>query len=323
MFVTTKTPLRVSYLGGGTDYFDYCARNPGFVISTTIDKYVYVFANPLSKFAEENFRFTYRETESVKEASEIRHPVVREVLRQYGNRRRLNLGTFADIPGSSGLGGSSAFTVGLLRLMATIQNKSITAASLADEAIHLERNVLKEFGGFQDQMSAAFGGFRLYEFHPISRAASPSICDVQLKEYFAPRQILVWIGSFRASPITPPDENGSDPGILRDLAQITSSTWKEMADTNSVSKKFDILSAAMNQGWDLKKKSSKTIGSGSENIIVRGMRLGARSAKLCGAGGGGFVLFLADPEVVGKIETEFGSENTLRFELSETGTTEI
>jgi D-glycero-alpha-D-manno-heptose-7-phosphate kinase len=191
--------MRISYVGGGTDYPEYFKDSPGGVISAAINKYVYVYSNPLSDIAVENFRFTYRKSESVNNYSEFQHPVVRELLKYLNWSSRMNMGTFADLPSGIGLGGSSAFSVAMAKLL-EIEDSDFSPSRYAEIAIHIERQVLKESGGHQDQYVSAFGGLRSYDFYGVEE---PIVSSCLLNEgnshYLEARQMLIWVGQTRNS----------------------------------------------------------------------------------------------------------------------------
>ena len=162
--IISKTPLRVSLFGGGTDYPEFVDKRRGVVIGGPINKYLYISGNELSKIAEENIRLSYRKVEACKNLDDLSHPIVREYLKLVGFNKKYAFHTVSDIPGSSGLGSSSAFSVGFIRLIDFIQGKLRSSANCAKLAIHLEREILREPVGLQDQYHAAFGGFGKYEF---------------------------------------------------------------------------------------------------------------------------------------------------------------
>jgi D-glycero-alpha-D-manno-heptose-7-phosphate kinase len=182
--IASSAPLRISYLGGGTDYQNYFSQYGGLVLGASINMKVYVFLNELSKVAEENVRFTYRKIESVTSLMEIKHPVVREVLKIYAPNERLNIATFADLPGKSGLGSSSAFTVALITaLQALAGNQNLEPKFVAENAINIERKILNEVGGIQDHYHATCGNLRSYRFGNFeTKISEPYYSDKILQE---------------------------------------------------------------------------------------------------------------------------------------------
>ena len=153
--IITRSPLRISLLGGGTDIPDFYNRETATIFGGAINQHVYVASNNLSKFSTEKFRFTYRITESVLDSNEFQHPVVRSALSKFSDLNSINLTTFSDIPGGTGLGSSSAFTVALLGNLHALSNKNLSSKELALEAVNIERIELNEAGGIQDQLHSA------------------------------------------------------------------------------------------------------------------------------------------------------------------------
>ena len=161
--IISKTPVRLSFFGGGTDYREYFEREGGAVLGTTIDKHIYVSVNRLSEFFEYKIRVGYSRAELVNTVSEIIHPSVKHTLK-HRKLTGLDIHIFADLPARTGLGSSSSFTVGLLSALNALENKKATKQELADEAIYIEQTLIKENVGVQDQMHAAFGGLNVIEF---------------------------------------------------------------------------------------------------------------------------------------------------------------
>ena len=154
----SRSPLRISFFGGGTDYPTYFNHHPGAVLGASIDKYIYTIALPMADFAENRFRITYRIVEVADRVEDIKHNVIRATLLNMGYDKPLNVAIISDLPGNSGLGSSSSFTVGFIALMEYLSGRSITKFDLFKRAVHTERDLLKENVGIQDQIHAAFGG---------------------------------------------------------------------------------------------------------------------------------------------------------------------
>ena len=164
--IVNRTPYRISFFGGGTDYPAWYNEHGGQVLATTIDKYSYITCRYLPPFFEHRFCLVYSKTELVQTVSEIKHPAIREVLRYLGVERGLEIHHDGDLPARSGMGSSSSFTVGLLHAVHALQGRMVGKEQLANESIHLEQNVLQETVGSQDQVLAAYGGFNHITFHP-------------------------------------------------------------------------------------------------------------------------------------------------------------
>jgi D-glycero-alpha-D-manno-heptose-7-phosphate kinase len=291
--------MRISYVGGGTDYPDYFRDSPGGVISAAINQYVYVYSNPLSEIAEEKYRFTYRESESVEHHSQFRHPVVRELMQHLDWTLPVNMGTFADLPSGIGLGGSSAFSVAMVKALESAYQVS-SPSRLAKIAIHVERNLLKEPGGYQDQYASAFGGLRSYDFSG-NRETDVSECllDEGSLRYLEARQALIWVGQTRDSSqhsLITIESIRSRRKYLEETFQIYLEARTELRNSKGDSPAiFKTLSRAVKRGWDLKKKFTGELDNRVAQIASLVHESGVESLKLCGAGGSGFILVLAEP----------------------------
>jgi D-glycero-alpha-D-manno-heptose-7-phosphate kinase len=303
-----KAPLRISYIGGGTDYPNFYEKNEGAgVIAAAIDQFVYLYAHPLSAIAEENIRFTYRETESVLDIEDLKHPVMREMLRDVKWNSRTNFGTFADLPSGVGLGGSSSFAVALATLIFHNRNLLLDPYNLAKLAIRIEREILGEPGGIQDQYVAAFGGLRKYEFAVSSISVSDQLLDQTSLSFLEERQILIWLGESRDSSgyaaHTRSAISNSHP-MLKEMTHLLESTEKALAESIKPSEAFNAIRLGVSEGWVLKKEfigESHPSVTKIENIVKRFPNVGM---KLCGAGGSGFVLVLAEPSTLNEIQME-------------------
>lgn len=331
MFVS-KTPLRVSFFGGGTDYPSYFKTKPSSVLGGTINKYVYTTALPLAPFAEQKFRLSYRVVEDTDTLDEISHPVIREYLKLCNFDQPYSFTTVSDLPGSTGLGSSSSFSVGFINLIsAIVQDGFMCPQSLALEAINLEQNVLSENVGVQDQTHAAYGGLARYDFSwnemnqetNIERDAAeiPYSREVLLNK----SMVLVYTAIQRhASKVLGDQVNrttsGDNDNYLSRMYEMVQEGQQLLAtpgDDTEILKQFGRL---LNEGWELKKGLSNQISNHViEDIYQTGRDLGAYGGKLLGAGGGGFVLFLVDPGRISSLEQEFGKNNVIPIEFVNQG----
>jgi D-glycero-alpha-D-manno-heptose-7-phosphate kinase len=300
-----KAPLRISYVGGGTDYPEFFTRNEGSgVIAAAIDQYVYLYSHPLSEIAEENIRFTYRETESVLKIDELKHPVLREMLREVRWDLRTNFGTFADLPSGVGLGGSSSFAVALATLIFDNRNLPLDPHAVAKLAIRIEREILEEAGGIQDQYVSAFGGLRKYSFSNDLVSVSDALLGPLGLKYLEERQLLMWLGKSRDSAdyaeYTRSFINKSN-FILKETSDLVQITEKAISRSSRPSETFDAIREGVRLGWDLKKKFTTTLHPIVSEIELSARALSGVGMKLCGAGGTGFVLLLAEPETLSEL----------------------
>jgi D-glycero-alpha-D-manno-heptose-7-phosphate kinase len=303
-----KAPLRISYVGGGTDYPEFYMHNEGAgVIAAAIDQYVYVYSHLLSEIAEENIRFTYRETESVLCIDDLKHPVMREMLRDVKWKSRSNFGTFADLPSGVGLGGSSSFTVALASLIFEDRNLPQDPHALAKLAIRIEREILGEAGGIQDQYVAAFGGFRKYGFTKPLVSVSDPLLDQKSLSFLEERQILIWLGESRDSSShaahTQSVINKSNV-MLKEMTNLLETTEKALAGSATPFEAFDAIRISVREGWVLKKEFTGESHPNVKKIEKIVDRFPNAAMKLCGAGGSGFALVLAELETLQELQME-------------------
>jgi len=314
--ITTKTPLRVSFIGGGTDYPAFFNQTDGCVVGCTVDLNVYVTILALPLFAREKFRFTYRKTESVDNIDDMKHPVTRELIKYFRWDTPLNIATMADVPGSSGLGSSSSFTVGLALALKKFElQTSEDPKFLAETAVHIERGILKEPGGLQDQYHAAFGGFRRYDFNKSGVTVGAKLFTKeqlgQLSQYFT----LVSVGQGRdsaqlaeATSRASSTERFQELLALRDLSRNLSDLLLKPEQVSTIaSNLFD----GIEEGWKIKQRFDDSIAPSNVLAAINtGKQAGATTAKLCGAGSSGFLLFGHKPEnqeqVINAFPSKFG-----------------
>src|SRR5215203_943042 len=296
--VVTRTPLRVSFAGGGTDLAEFYEHDYGAVFSTTINKYVYVTVKRHSELFYEPIRINYSKTEQVNEVEEIENNIARECLRLLEIEPPIYISTVADAPASSGLGGSSSFAVGLLNALHAYRGERVSAGQLADEACHIEIKVLGEPIGKQDQYAAAFGGLNFLRFHGDGGVAvePQRIANGGLDRLFD-HIMMFWTGMQR-------DTNA----ILQEQRDNTTSKWeylcrmrdhahrlRELTRTNGLVPAA--FGCVLNETWRLKRTLASSISSERiDDWYQAAMEAGAIGGKLCGAGGGGFLLFIVEPE---------------------------
>jgi D-glycero-alpha-D-manno-heptose-7-phosphate kinase len=323
----SKTPLRASFLGGGTDYPSHFRSHPGAVLGGTIDKHVYIQALPLAPIAEQKFRVTYRTTESVDTIDEIQHPVIRETLKLHGWTDPLNIATMSDLPGGTGLGSSSAFTVGFINLLHRMRGKELTRYELARQAIHMEQNILNENVGVQDQIHAAFGGLARYEFSGETFSIEPLRLTTSRLTLINRSLILVYTGAQRcASAVLQSQEartkSGSNADYLREMYEMTklgATILEAEGDDLAALGRFAEL---MDHSWKLKQQLSTAVTTSAIGDLYKaGKELGAKGGKLLGAGGGGFVLFMVDPDLHPAFEERFGKQNIIPISMTNGGST--
>lgn len=297
--IITKTPFRISFFGGGTDYPDWYKENEGSVLSVAIDKYCYLTCRYLPPFFSYKYRIRYYQREEANTINEIEHPAVREALRLTGIDRGIDLVHHADLPARSGLGSSSTFTVGFLHALNRLKHVELTKYELARAAIKLEQEIIKEAVGSQDQTAAAFGGLNKIIFGGISEIEVRPLQILgksmhELQDSLA----LFFTGQSRTASDIAFDQikNIKKNNIsLRNLNHLVNEGIRILTSQSGYSaKEFGRL---MHEQWQIKKSLSKNISNNEvDDIYQKGIKNGAIGGKLLGAGGGGFILFVINPD---------------------------
>jgi D-glycero-alpha-D-manno-heptose-7-phosphate kinase len=297
MLVVTRTPMRVSFFGGGTDFADYYRRGYGAVVSTTINKYVYVTVKPHGALFDENFRLNYSKTEQTTTIEEIENDIAREAIRLCKMRGPLYISTVSDVPSSSGLGSSSSFAVGLLHAFHTMNGRDVAPGDLAGSACRVEIDILGKPIGKQDQFAAAYGGLNYIRFSANERVSiSPINLSAENLDQLFSSLVLFWTNITRRSEDVLADQKERTPVNIASLDAM-----RDMADHASDLLHKPELSVSgfgglLDEAWQLKQRLSPQIADDRiARWYRRGIEAGAYGGKLCGAGGGGFLLFCAAP----------------------------
>lgn len=315
-----KTPLRISYVGGGTDYPSYYLNNEGCgVIAAAINQYVYIYSHKLSPIAKEQIRFTYRETESVNAIAELKHPVLREMLNLRNWPEKTNFGTFSDLPSGVGLGGSSSFAVGLAHLILDTGSNEINPHVLAELAVRVERDELKEPGGIQDHYVAAFGGLRKYEFKQSGVEVSPKIMSQDSVSYLEERQMLIWLEETRDSEThaaVTESEIGKSNSYLKEMTDLFQETGKIFSEDLGGAQTFEKIKEAVTLGWSYKKRFTSELSPIVQSVETVLSKFSDVGYKLCGAGGSGFLLVLAEPDILAQIKNTLPEYSVLHPKIS-------
>jgi D-glycero-alpha-D-manno-heptose-7-phosphate kinase len=319
--IITKTPFRISFFGGGTDFPSYFRSRPGAVLATTIDKYCYISCRKLPQFFEHKHRIVYSKIENVTELSQINHPSVREVLRYRDINEGLEIHHDGDLPARSGLGSSSSFTVGLLNALSALNGFMLTKENLASEAIHIEQNLINENVGSQDQISAAYGGFNRIDFHRDDTfSVEPIIFPVGNKELIHSHLMLFFTGISRFSSEIAKTQVEKIKEKEAELAQMYQMVQEGIDILQSV--RGDILNFGrlLNEAWMIKRGlSSKVSSSYIDGLYETAINAGAIGGKILGAGGGGFLLLFAPPEKHSRIKTELSNLIHVPFQFENNG----
>lgn len=328
--IISRTPYRISFFGGGTDYPAWYRRHGGAVLAATINKYCYLTCRYLPPFFEHRTRVVYSQMEMVQSVNELVHPAARETLRFLKMERGVEIHHDGDLPGRSGMGSSSAFTVGLLHALHALKGQIVGKKQLASESIHLEQDVLKETVGSQDQVCAAYGGVNRINFFPNGDfSIQPMTVSLERLEQLNSHLMLFYTG------------------IKRTASQVASSYATEMEKRaallnkmrDCVDKSCEILNSRqdlsafgelLHETWLAKRALSNKVSNAEvDALFAQARAAGALGGKLLGAGGGGFVLLFVPPKHQAKIKRrfnrliqvpfkfEFGGSQIIFFDLEE------
>ncbi len=316
--IITQTPLRISFLGGGTDFPDFYLREGGCVVSSTIDKYIYVI---IKQRFDEKIRVGYTRTEMVDRLDDVQHELVRESLRRTGITRQVEIATMGDIPSEgTGLGSSSTVTVGCLNAMYSYMGEPKDAAFLAEQACAIEIDTLRKPIGKQDQYIVAFGGLRFIEFGrdgrvTLERLALSEGAYRRLSESL----LLFWTGISRssASVLT---EQKNNIGERLDTLRAMKALAVQARDC-LLAETFDEFGELMHQGWEHKKGlASGVSNSAIDEMYAAARRAGAIGGKITGAGGGGFLLLYVPKNRQDDVRSALSRLRELPFALEPDGT---
>ena len=320
--IISKTPYRISFFGGGSDYPSWYIRNGGAVLSTTIDKYIYISCRYLPPFFEHKYRIVWSQMENVKTINEIKHRAVKEMLKYFKIKSGLEIHYDGDLPATSGMGSSSVFVVGLMNLLNNFQGKKIKKKMLAQKSIHFEQKILKDVVGSQDQVAATYGGFNKITFktgggfnvHPIS-------IKKKTLDKLNRNLLLVYTGITRtAHDIAKSYINKLHKSKKSHILQIISLA----GEAEKTLRKGDVnnFGKLLHESWLEKKSLSSSITNSSiDEIYNNAINKGALGGKLLGAGGGGFFLFYVPYFKQKNFIKHFRKLITIPFKFSSEGST--
>lgn len=324
--IITRTPFRVSLMGGGTDYPAWYREHGGAVIGFGIDKYCYICVRRLPPFFTHKHRIVYSQIELVRGIDEINHPAVRAVMNEWPHKLDgIEVQHMGDLPARSGLGSSSSFTVGLINALHALEGKRISAKALGDEAIRIEQDVLKEAVGSQDQIWAAHGGLARVDFMPSGEIQyQPLIMDRERVGQLNNSLMLYFTGVSRFSSEAAAQKIANMKEKERQL-QTMRGMVDECADIlQNRSRDMDNLGRMLHEAWTLKRQlAAKVSNKVIDEIYNAGIEAGALGGKLLGAGGGGFMLFYAPPGAQAKIREELRDFTEVDFRVNAPGSTVV
>lgn len=295
--IISRTPFRISLFGGGTDYPAWFREHGGAVLGAAIDKYCYISVRKLPPFFEHRHRIVYSKVETVREIAEVQHPAVRGVLEELGFEEGLEIHHDGDLPARSGLGSSSAFTVGLLNALHALRGKMVAPQELAREAIHIEQDVIKESVGCQDQLWAAFGGVNRIDFRRDGEfVVTPVILKPERRTELQQSMMLFFTGFSRFASDFAQNQINNVGKHQRELADMQAMVDRELEILGDDKTPIRDLGKLLHNSWMLKRQLADGLSNPDINSIYEaGRAAGATGGKLLGAGGGGFILFIAEP----------------------------
>lgn len=294
--IITRTPFRISFAGGGSDLPAFYQQEPGCVLSTSIDKYMFLAAHPF--FDKHKIQLKYSKTELVEKIADIQHPIFRQVLSDH-KLTGIDINSIADIPAGTGLGSSSSFTVGLLHTVNAYLGRYASAEQLAAGACDIELNKLGEPIGKQDQYAAAYGGLNFITFNPDETVnVEKIIMRTDKKSELEENLIMIYTGDTRSASALLKEQGKATVSQkdkfnnVREMVQLAYNLKKVLSENN-----IDEFGRILHEGWLLKKSLTGGISNTLvDNIYDEGLKAGALGGKLLGAGGGGFILFYCPKE---------------------------
>jgi D-glycero-alpha-D-manno-heptose-7-phosphate kinase len=315
--IIIQTPLRVSFFGGGTDFASFFRAEAGCVLSSTIDKFIFV---TIKQRFDAKLRIGYTQTEMVDNVDEIKHELVREALRKTGIHQGVEVSTMGDIPSASGLGSSSTVTVGALHAMYSYRGEMVSAEQLAQEACEIEIDILGKPIGIQDQYIAAYGGLRFLEFSADGRVHNHKInLDSTTRRRLNERLLLFFTGFTRQSETILAEQKaniGNRLQILRQMKQMAYTARTELQNGN-----LDALGEMLHESWQLKKQLASKISNGVlDEMYAAARHAGATGGKITGAGGGGFLMLYCQQDKQEAVRAALSGFQEFPFQLAQDGT---
>ena len=318
--IISKTPYRISFFGGGTDYPSWYKKNGGAVISSTIDKYIYISCRTLPPFFKHKYRIVWSHIETVKELNQIKHKPVKKMIENYKIKKGLEIHYDGDLPARSGMGSSSVFVVGLMNLFNVFKGKRVKKKKLAKDSIKFEQKILKEIVGSQDQIAATYGGFNKIIFKASGDfVVKPIFIKKNIQKKLNKNLLLVYTGYKRtAHHIAKSYVNKLQTSKKEHITKIS----KFVDDAEIALKKgqLDKFGKLLNDAWVEKKNLSSSITNSAINKIYKAaIDNGALGGKLLGAGGGGFFIFYVPYFKQKKFIKKFKNFITIPFKFTSEG----
>ena len=319
--IITRTPLRISFFGGGTDYPVWYREHGGAVLATTINKCCYITCRRLPPFFEYHSRISYSRVENVNSNDSIAHPSVRGCLQFLGIDGGVEVHHVADLPARTGLGTSSAFTVGLLLGLYALKDQMRDKHALAADAIHVEQELLREAVGSQDQVSAAYGGFNHIRFHTDGAIeVNPVVMAPGRLEELEQHLALYFTGFSRTASEIAKEQIKMTPHREKELSVMLQMVKEAEAIISNPGASLEGFGRLLHESWKVKRALTQSISNSSiDEIYDAGLSAGALGGKLLGAGGGGFMMFFVPPARREALRTRLKSLLCIPFRFSNRG----
>ena len=317
--IISRTPFRISFVGGGSDMETFYSRHQGAVLSTSIDKYMYISSHKY--FHKDTIQVKYSRTETVKNIDMLKHPLLREALRKTGVRGGIEISSIADLPSGTGMGSSSSFTVGLLHNLYAINRQYVTHEELAREACEIEIDIVKEPIGKQDQYAAAFGGLNIIYFNQDGTVTVEPL-HIKNSVYHALQDnlLMFYIGNQRKASdiLSEQKKNASQDEKFNILKEMVSLVF-ELRNA-LYTEQLGNFGKILHENWILKQKlASKISNPEIDEIYQTGIKSGASGGKLLGAGGGGFILFYCQKKYQDRLKEALKTYDSLEFKFERDG----
>lgn len=319
--IITRTPFRISFFGGGTDYPAWYQEHGGEVLATTIDKYCYITCRYLPPFFEHKHRIVYSVIENVMQVEQIQHPAVRAILGWTGSDKGLEIHHDGDLPARSGLGSSSSFTVGLVHALAALEGKYASKEYLGRTAIHIEQDLIGENVGSQDQVSAAFGGFNRIEFRRNgSFEVSPVILRNERLRELQSHLMLCFTGFSRIASEIARSQIDNFRNREAELKRMQAMVEEAIQILYATDTPIDEFGKLLHDSWLYKRGLSDKVSTPEIDAMYEAaISAGAIGGKILGAGGGGFLLLFCKPELQANVRTRLKDLVHVPFSFEDSG----
>jgi D-glycero-alpha-D-manno-heptose-7-phosphate kinase len=319
--IISRTPFRVSFVGGGTDLKSFYEHEDGMVLSTTIDKYIYVTVHKQVGVVESKYRVGWSKVEFKDEIDDIEHPIVREALRMMKIDFPVEITTFADVPGFTGLGSSSSFTVGLLHALFALKGEMVSKNRLAILAAKIEIDLLKRTIGAQDHFAASYGGMNIFTFHGNdSVSVEPVFCRTNVSDALSGKLMLFYTNIKRDASevlVAQSRETFKKLEVLKEMKDLVAPLSRVLSEGSTLNRVGEIL----HKGWQLKKSITSGISSKKiDEYYDLALNAGALGGKLLGAGGGGFLMLYVEPHNQKAVCAALSGLYQLEFKFDTSGT---